>query len=139
MPFDANKLYCSEILAILLQNNDSKCVSLNGLWIPNDISLSFIFLPTYFHSFIPFFCGFRLSHGLSQPYLIVPFPCSLFPPYIFFLSVTFSFLSLSFSFHHFMTSCYLLMFLVLICALAVFPANTKNPVEPHVNTELSGP
>lgn len=24
MPFDANKLYCSEILAILLQNNDSK-------------------------------------------------------------------------------------------------------------------
>lgn len=26
MPFDANKLYCSEILAILLQNNDSKCV-----------------------------------------------------------------------------------------------------------------
>lgn len=22
MPFDANKLYCSEILAILLQNND---------------------------------------------------------------------------------------------------------------------
>lgn len=27
MPFDANKLYCSEILAILLQNNDSKCVS----------------------------------------------------------------------------------------------------------------
>uniref|UniRef100_A0A3Q2YLN5 Beta-catenin-like protein 1 n=1 Tax=Hippocampus comes TaxID=109280 RepID=A0A3Q2YLN5_HIPCM len=26
MPFDGNKLYCSEILAILLQNNDSKCV-----------------------------------------------------------------------------------------------------------------
>uniref|UniRef100_A0A8C2L1R6 Beta-catenin-like protein 1 n=1 Tax=Cyprinus carpio TaxID=7962 RepID=A0A8C2L1R6_CYPCA len=28
MPFDANKLYCSEILAILLQNNDSKFVLL---------------------------------------------------------------------------------------------------------------
>lgn len=27
MPFDANKLYCSEILAILLQNNDSKFVT----------------------------------------------------------------------------------------------------------------
>lgn len=27
MPFDANKLYCSEILAILLQNNDSKCAA----------------------------------------------------------------------------------------------------------------
>lgn len=24
MPFDANKLYCSEILAILLQNNDGE-------------------------------------------------------------------------------------------------------------------
>lgn len=32
MPFDANKLYCSEILAILLQNNDSKCVSVNCSW-----------------------------------------------------------------------------------------------------------
>lgn len=29
MPFDANKLYCSEILAILLQNNDSKFVPVN--------------------------------------------------------------------------------------------------------------
>lgn len=27
MPFDANKLYSSEILAILLQNNDSKFVT----------------------------------------------------------------------------------------------------------------
>lgn len=25
MPFDANKLYCSEVLAILLQNNDGEC------------------------------------------------------------------------------------------------------------------
>lgn len=24
MPFDANKLYCSEVLAILLQNNDGE-------------------------------------------------------------------------------------------------------------------
>lgn len=32
IPFDANKLYCSEILAILLQNNDSKCASLKGSW-----------------------------------------------------------------------------------------------------------
>uniref|UniRef100_A0A3Q3FRH2 Beta-catenin-like protein 1 n=1 Tax=Labrus bergylta TaxID=56723 RepID=A0A3Q3FRH2_9LABR len=38
MPFDANKLYCSEILAILLQNNDSKCVSLNGLALPRSLS-----------------------------------------------------------------------------------------------------
>ena len=42
MPFDANKLYCSEILAILLQNNDSKCVSVNGFWLPNDANLSLL-------------------------------------------------------------------------------------------------
>lgn len=29
MPFDANKLYCSEILAILLQNNDGESESFN--------------------------------------------------------------------------------------------------------------
>lgn len=44
MPFDANKLYCSEILAILLQNNDSKCVSVNGLCLLNDDNLSSTFL-----------------------------------------------------------------------------------------------
>lgn len=31
IPFDANKLYCSEILAILLQNNDSKFTALSPL------------------------------------------------------------------------------------------------------------
>ncbi len=48
MPFDANKLYCSEILAILLQNNDSKCVSLNGFMVsikPFSVNLSLTFQP----------------------------------------------------------------------------------------------
>ena len=30
LPFDANKLYCSEILAIVLQNNDSESPAAGG-------------------------------------------------------------------------------------------------------------
>lgn len=37
MPFDANKLYCSEILAIILQNNDGKRIM-------NSLSFSAYFL-----------------------------------------------------------------------------------------------
>ncbi len=34
MPFDANKLYCSEVLAILLQNSEGICIALCLFFLP---------------------------------------------------------------------------------------------------------
>jgi hypothetical protein len=39
MPFDANKLYCSEVLAILLQDNDGECPHRDRPgWEPHSVS-----------------------------------------------------------------------------------------------------
>lgn len=109
MPFDANKLYCSEILAILLQNNDSKCVSVNGFWLPNDANLSslsftsplsrtgrkctvsfFLFAPTF--TLFILFCYFVSFHLYILPILFL-FSSSL--PFL----VPFCVLSIPFNYH----------------------------------------
>lgn len=106
MPFDANKLYCSEILAILLQNNDSKCVSVNGLLLPNDVNASFTLLsPLSFlkqtenalplFPFLPLFLHFLCSvHFLPHLFVFSSFPLfSTHLGFFFSLSLT-SFCSL---------------------------------------------
>lgn len=57
MPFDANKLYCSEILAILLQNNDSKSSStvLFLLLSHKDFFLFFLYFIIFIFTFFPTF------------------------------------------------------------------------------------
>lgn len=61
MPLDANKLYCSEILAILLQNNDSKCISVN---VGSNIILFFLY-SSPFVTILPILsCIFCLYHPI---------------------------------------------------------------------------
>lgn len=68
MPFDANKLYCSEILAILLQNNDSKFFSVKAL-------LCFWTSQNYYSLLLFSLCWCILC---QHPF-IVSFPSFLFP------------------------------------------------------------
>lgn len=80
MPFDANKLYCSEILAILLQNNDSKCVS--GCLSSTFLSLLFPFPSVPFLYVLILFLSPLLSL-FKSPFLSLFFSSCHYPPSLF--------------------------------------------------------